>query len=95
MQSLDFPMVDMAHSTMSIYFSLERVCMTIEDYRLKLGWSKAKLAREADIDIGTLNDAISGKRVYKATAAKIARALSNGLGYEVTYRDFDGVNFID
>ena len=69
--------------------------MTIEDYRLKLGWSKAKLAREADIDIGTLNDAISGKRVYKATASKIARALSDELGYEVTYKDFDGVNFID
>ncbi len=33
--------------------------MTIEDYRVKLGWSKAKLAREADIDIGTLNDALS------------------------------------
>ncbi len=55
--------------------------MTIEEYRVKLGWSKAKLAREADIDVGTLNDAITGKRIYKATASKIARAISEGLGY--------------
>ena len=35
--------------------------MTVEAYRVKLGWSKAKLAREADIDAGTLADAIAGK----------------------------------
>ena len=69
--------------------------MTIEEYRVKLGWSKAKLAREADIDIGTLNDAISGKRIYKATAGKIAKALSEGLGYEISYQDLDGVKTFD
>jgi transcriptional regulator with XRE-family HTH domain len=69
--------------------------MTIEEYRVKLGWSKAKLAREADIDVGTVNDAISGKRIYKATAGKIANALSQGLGQEITYKDLDGVNLID
>lgn len=69
--------------------------MTIEDYRVKLGWSKAKLAREADIDVGTLNDAVSGKRIYKATAGKIANAISQGLGYEVTYKDLEGLNLID
>ncbi len=69
--------------------------MTIEEYRIKLGWSKAKLAREADIDVGTLNDAISGKRIYKATAGKIANAISEGLGQEITYKDLDGVNTYD
>ena len=69
--------------------------MTIEDYRVKLGWSKAKLAREADIDIGTLNDALAGKRIFKATAGKIANALSRGLGQDITYKDLDGVNLID
>ena len=54
--------------------------MTIEEYRVQLGWSRAKLAREADIDVGTLNDAIAGKRIYKATAGKIANALSQALG---------------
>lgn len=65
--------------------------MTIEEYRLRLGWSRARLAREANIDVSTLNDAMSGKRIYKATAAKIARAISEGLGQEITYQDLDGV----
>lgn len=69
--------------------------MTIEEYRVKLGWSKAKLAREADIDVGTVNDAISGKRIYKATAGKIANAFSRGLDQEITYKDLEGVNLID
>jgi Helix-turn-helix len=69
--------------------------MTIEEYRVKLGWSKAKLAREADLDVGTLNDAISGKRIYKATAGKIANALSKGLGETISYKDLDGVSLID
>ncbi len=66
--------------------------MTLEDYRIKLGWSKAKLAREAHIDAGTLSDAVAGKRIYKATAGKIANALSRGLGQEITYKDIDGLN---
>ncbi len=69
--------------------------MTIEEYRVKLGWSKARLAREADIDVSTLNDAMAGKRIYKATASKIARAISEGLGQEITYQDLDGVNTYD
>jgi lambda repressor-like predicted transcriptional regulator len=69
--------------------------MTIEEYRLRLGWSKAKLAREADLDAGTLNDAMTGKRIYKTTAVKIARAISEGLGQEITYQDLDGINTYD
>ncbi|MFL5693463.1 MAG: helix-turn-helix domain-containing protein [Ktedonobacteraceae bacterium] len=69
--------------------------MTLEDYRVKLGWSKAKLAREARIDVGTLSDAIAGKRIYKATAGKIANAISGGLGYEITYKDIEGLNLAD
>lgn len=69
--------------------------MTIEDYRVKLGWSKAKLARQADIDPGTLGDAIAGKRIFKATAGKIANALSQGLGNEITIKDIEGLNLAD
>jgi hypothetical protein len=69
--------------------------MNIEDYRVKLGWSKAHLAREARIDPGTLSDAIAGKRIYKATAGKIANAISKGLGYEITYKDIEGLNLAD
>ncbi len=69
--------------------------MTIEQYRMRLGWSKAKLAREADIDAGTLSDAIAGKKIYKATAAKIANAIAKELHQEITIEDLEGVNFID
>ncbi|GHO54185.1 helix-turn-helix domain-containing protein [Ktedonobacter robiniae] len=69
--------------------------MNLEDYRVKLGWSKAKLAREADIDPGTLGDAIAGKRIYKATAGKIANAISKGLGQEITYKDIEGLKLAD
>jgi DNA transposition AAA+ family ATPase len=69
--------------------------MTIEQYRMKLGWSKAKLAREADIDAGTLSDAIAGKKIYKATAAKIANAIAAGLNQEITLEDLEDINLID
>jgi len=69
--------------------------MTIEDYRVKLGLSKSKLAPQDDIDVGTLTDAISGKRIYKATAGKIANAISKGLGYEISYQDIEGLNLAD
>jgi transcriptional regulator with XRE-family HTH domain len=69
--------------------------MTIEDYRVKLGWSRARLAREAGIDVRTVSDAIKGKSIYKATAGKIANAISRGVGYEVTYKDIEGLNLAD
>ena len=69
--------------------------MTIEDYRIRLGWSQAELARKADIDINTLKRAISGQSIYKHTAGAIASALSQGLGYEITYKDLDRVNVRD
>ena len=69
--------------------------MTIEDYRIKLGWSQAELARRANIDVNTLKRAINGLPVFKHTAGAIATALSQGLGYEISYKDLDGVKVID
>ena len=66
--------------------------MTIEDYRIKLGWSQAELARRANIDINTLKRAIHGEQVFKHTAGAISTALSRGLGQDITYHDLDGVN---
>lgn len=66
--------------------------MTIEEYRVQLGWSLAEFARKADIDVGTLKRAINGQSIYKHTAGAIANALSQGLGYKITYQDLDGVN---
>ncbi len=69
--------------------------MNLQDYRVKLGWSKARLAREAGIRVATVIDAEKGKSIYRATAGKIANALSQGLGYEITYKDIEGLNFAD
>jgi Helix-turn-helix. len=69
--------------------------MTLEDYRVKLGWSKAKLAREAGINVRTASEAILGKPIYKATAGKIANAISKGLEQEITYKDIEGLNLAD
>ncbi|GAC1372133.1 MAG: hypothetical protein PVS3B1_18240 [Ktedonobacteraceae bacterium] len=41
------------------------------------------------------SDAIAGKRIYKATAGKIANALSKGLGTEITYKGIEGLNLAD
>jgi transcriptional regulator with XRE-family HTH domain len=69
--------------------------MTLNDYRIKLGWSRAQLAREAGIDVRTVREAISGKPIYTATAGKIAKAISRGVGYEITYKDIEGLNLAD
>jgi transcriptional regulator with XRE-family HTH domain len=66
--------------------------MTIEDYRIRLGWSMAELARKANIDVNTLKRAIRGEQVFKHTAGAIASALSQGLGHDITYHDLEGVN---
>jgi DNA-binding XRE family transcriptional regulator len=69
--------------------------MNLEEYRVKLGWTKAELARRANVREGTIRDAERGKSILKATAGKIAMALSQELGYEVTYKDIDGLKFSD
>ena len=69
--------------------------MTIEDYRIQLGWSLAELARRAGIDVSTLRRAMEGQQIYKHTAGAIATALSAGLGYKISYSDLDGLNVRD
>lgn len=74
--------------------------MTLDEYRAKLGWSKARLASESHVDIRTIRKAIEGKPIFKAKAGEIANAISRGLmsrglGQEVTYRDFEGLVLVD
>ncbi|HLG63119.1 MAG TPA: helix-turn-helix domain-containing protein [Ktedonosporobacter sp.] len=69
--------------------------MNLNDYRIELGWSRRKLAREAEIDERTLREALSGKPIYAATAGKIAIAISRGLGTKITYKDIEGLNLVD
>ncbi len=74
--------------------------MTIEEYRIMLGWSTQKLAKEAEIDITTLYNALEPqKRVYKATAGKIVNGINKGLKQRdlppISYTDLDGLHFAD
>lgn len=73
--------------------------MTIEDYRAQLGWSKRRLCEEAGIDMGTLQRAIAGDAIYRATAGKIATAFNKELVKRgeptIRYDQFDGVTFAD
>ena len=74
--------------------------MTIEEYRIVLGWSKQQLADESGIDITTLYNALDPrKRIYKATASKIAAGISKGLKernlHLINYSDLDGLQFAD
>ena len=73
--------------------------MTIDDYRIQFGWSKSKLATEADIDMNTLKRAIDGEPIYRATAGKIANAISAELRRHgqppIRYTDLAGLTFAD
>ena len=73
--------------------------MTIDDYRIRFGWSKAYLAAEAGIDTNTLSNAIKGKRVYRAKVGLIAEAINRELARRheppIAYTDFEGVQFAD
>ena len=74
--------------------------MTIEEYRIMLGWSKQQLADAAGVDIVTIYNALDpNKRIYKATASKIAMGINKGLKDrnmpEIKYTDLDGLKFAD
>jgi hypothetical protein len=73
--------------------------LTIEDYRVLFGWSKAHMASEAGIDINTLSSAIKGKRVYRAKVGLIAGAVNKELARRnepsIAYTNFEGVQFAD
>ncbi len=66
--------------------------MNLDGYRIECGWSKAQMARQADIDINTLNRALGGETVSSGTANKIARAISRELGRTIRAKDIEGLN---
>ena len=73
--------------------------MTIEDYRVQFGWSKAHMAREAGIDTNTLRSAINGNPVYLAKVGQITEAINRELERRgrpaIKYTDLEGVVFAD
>ena len=73
--------------------------MTVEDYRIEFGWSKTKLCKEADIDMNTLQRAIDGQPIFRATAGKIVGAINQELKRRaeptIRYTDLEGLTFAD
>ena len=73
--------------------------MTIEDYRIEFGWSKSKLCKEAGIEMNTLQRAIDGSPIFRATAGKIVGAINQELVRRgrttIRYTDLEGVVFAD
>lgn len=73
--------------------------MTVEDYRIEFGWSKTKLCKEAGIDMNTLQRAIDGQPIFRATAGKIAGAFNQELKRRgeatIRYTDLEGLTFAD
>ncbi len=68
--------------------------MTLEDYRLRLGWSIAELSRRSGVSAQTIARAERGAAIRSHIAATLARVLSEGLGEPVSFRDFEGLKVI-
>jgi len=65
--------------------------MTLEELRLKCGYSKRELARLARVDYNTLLRAMNGETVSLNTANRLSLAISQGLGREIRIQDIDGL----
>jgi lambda repressor-like predicted transcriptional regulator len=66
--------------------------MTLEEYRRRIGWSIAELARHAGIDYNTAKKALDSKPITPKTARSIAEALSQELGTPVQIADITSLN---
>jgi transcriptional regulator with XRE-family HTH domain len=62
--------------------------MTLEEYRLQLGWSIAELSRQSGVSAQTIARAERGEPIRTHIAATLARVLSEHLGTTISYRDF-------
>ncbi|HEX7736550.1 MAG TPA: helix-turn-helix transcriptional regulator [Ktedonobacteraceae bacterium] len=68
--------------------------MTVEEYRVSLGWSAAELARQAKLTPRTIARIENGEPAYAHTVGAIARAFSQALGRTITIHDLEGVNIV-
>lgn len=75
------------------------LCMAIDDYRVRFGWSRKHMADEAGIDVTTLRNAIGGIPVFRAKVGLIAEAINRELvkrgEAQIKYTDLEGVTFAD
>ena len=65
--------------------------MTVEEYRIKLGWPATELARRAGLSSRTIARIENGEPVYAHTLGAVARVLSEAMGREIGIDDLEGV----
>jgi transcriptional regulator with XRE-family HTH domain len=68
--------------------------MTLREYRIRLGWSINRLAREAKVVRESAANAEEGKPIRAETAKALAEALSRGYGYTIDVLDIEGLNIL-
>lgn len=69
--------------------------VTIEDYRISLGWSITDLAKRTGLTTKTISRIERGEPAFAHNLGKIARAFSEELGRQITINDLDGANIAD
>ena len=73
--------------------TLEVVSMTLKEYRLRLKWSRTRLAREAGVTTQTISRIEDGEAAYDYTVSAIAEALSKAYGTTISMYDL-GVKIV-
>jgi DNA-binding XRE family transcriptional regulator len=65
--------------------------MTLEDYRIRVPWTKADLARAAAVGEDTVARAENGEWITVRTATILAATLSKALGETIKATEIDGL----
>ncbi len=65
--------------------------MKLEEYREQFGWSRADLARKAELDDNTVTKAERGEEVSGRTARALAQAISEELKQTTSIQQIDGL----
>ncbi|MBV8822759.1 MAG: helix-turn-helix transcriptional regulator [Ktedonobacteraceae bacterium] len=68
--------------------------MKLQDYRRRLGWSQAELARRAKLNANTVRKAENSEPVSSATAVAIVEALAQALREQILVEDIDNLKVI-
>lgn len=68
-----------------------KVDMKLIDHMNKLIWSQAELSRRAGVSLPTVQNAIRGKVITRASALKILEAVKEATGEKLTIADLEGM----
>lgn len=68
--------------------------MTLKEYRVRLGWSINRLAREAKVVRESAANAEEGRPIKAETAKALADTLSRAYGQKIDVLDIEGLNIL-